>query len=868
VDLPTYTNIWRIEKRLYKLYDFRLPAPLPITWIGVFAGITVPYVFFLVAIGLPFNHNLVWLYVLPPGVLTWLTTRPVIESKRLPELVGSQLRYLSEPRTWCRLAPFAEKDDIFVSVRVWHRHPRRARPKATRKAATRARQAEKAQRAPAAAGSAAPVVATSQVAAPQAAARQLPARQVPARQVPARQVPARQVPAPQPSRPAVPHPSWTSAPLVSQPAEPPVSWSDGPSAQLAPLAPPPAPPAVTPMPVPQRATAQPEVRRARAARPRAGAPEPEVRPPAPADEPQPGVIQRPAWAVAPSDRRQESRALEVSHDPEPDPRDLWEPRPASFAPAAWPTAGPVTFPVAGAFPEVGPFPEVGAFPEVGPYLEPDAADFAAAQADADSAAEVDVAVPVSPVPTANAVPGAAEVQEAGAAEPGAEATAPAAEVSPASEVGPVLELEPLPDPDLSVAFRPAPPAQAPASAAQAPAPPAQAPASAAPLTPAPFTAAPPPPVTRAPAPPAPPHVIPRRATPVPATPGRSVAPKVAARVVDLDGNRAVPSVERALSGPASQGEASWRRRVKVVTGGQGPGQRDQEALDRDRARQPLAGPRRIAVLGCTGGAGQTVTAMMAGHVLADLRDEPVAALDLNPGDSSLTTRIAPVTSVSALLAGGEPDARTGEDAGSGPARRGPAVRLGRGRPVSRLDVIAAGPPGTDGPQLLGADDYQRLTRRLAARYLLTMIDLAPSGLTRVLPLADQLVLVAPASPEAATSLANTLQWLTAHGYDELAARAVTVVNGVSRRSMEDVLRAESVARGRGRAILRVPWDDLLSAWPDSSAKLQPQTRLAYTALAGLLVAGLNPKDPKDLKDPNAADPRTPVPGRSAGEHSD
>jgi len=28
VDLPTYTNIWRIEKRLYKLYDFRLPAPL------------------------------------------------------------------------------------------------------------------------------------------------------------------------------------------------------------------------------------------------------------------------------------------------------------------------------------------------------------------------------------------------------------------------------------------------------------------------------------------------------------------------------------------------------------------------------------------------------------------------------------------------------------------------------------------------------------------------------------------------------------------------------------------------------------------------------------------------------------------------
>ena len=68
VDLPTYTNIWRIEKRLYKLYDFRLPAPLPITWIGVFTAITVPYVLFLIAVGSPFNHTLIWLYVLPPGV--------------------------------------------------------------------------------------------------------------------------------------------------------------------------------------------------------------------------------------------------------------------------------------------------------------------------------------------------------------------------------------------------------------------------------------------------------------------------------------------------------------------------------------------------------------------------------------------------------------------------------------------------------------------------------------------------------------------------------------------------------------------------------------------------------------------------------
>src|SRR5215469_7198131 len=120
VDLPTYTNIWRIEKRLYKLYDFRLPMPLPINWIAIFAGITVPYVVLLVAIGVPFNHTLVWLYVLPPGLLTWLTTRPVIENKRLPELMESQVRYLTEPRVWCRLSPLSEKDHEVVTARVWH----------------------------------------------------------------------------------------------------------------------------------------------------------------------------------------------------------------------------------------------------------------------------------------------------------------------------------------------------------------------------------------------------------------------------------------------------------------------------------------------------------------------------------------------------------------------------------------------------------------------------------------------------------------------------------------------------------------------------------------------------------------------------
>jgi MinD-like ATPase involved in chromosome partitioning or flagellar assembly len=330
----------------------------------------------------------------------------------------------------------------------------------------------------------------------------------------------------------------------------------------------------------------------------------------------------------------------------------------------------------------------------------------------------------------------------------------------------------------------------------------------------------------------------------------------------VERERQLPTIERALSGPGSRGESSWRRQVKVVTGGQGPGQRDQETLDRDRARLPLIGARRIVVLGCTRGAGQTVTALMTGHILAAARGVPVAALDLNPGGTSLAARSMPSGSVTALLAEAakDKDNGTGSEAGTRQAgTRQAGTRQARTpQAAARLDVIA-NPPAAGGGRPLENDDYRRLADVLAERYSLAMIDPAPTGLTRVLSLADQLVLVAPASPDAATSLANTQQWLAAHGYGELTSQAVTVINGVSRRTMEDVLRAESAARGRCRAIVRVPWDDLLSARPRTPVALHPQTRRAYTALAGVLVAGMAA---------NPADPRRPVPGRNPGEHSD
>jgi hypothetical protein len=296
--------------------------------------------------------------------------------------------------------------------------------------------------------------------------------------------------------------------------------------------------------------------------------------------------------------------------------------------------------------------------------------------------------------------------------------------------------------------------------------------------------------------------------------------------------RSVPSIERAIAKPGRDGIApngfGWRGKVKVITGtAQGPGKRDQETLDRDRARLGLSGPRLVVFLGCTRGAGQTVTALMTGCILASLREHPVAAVDLHDGE--LGRQMHPAADVAALLNGGVPDAPPATALDGLP----PAARTAAGTPEARLDVIVS-----DTAAHLDDASVVKLTHALGEHYPLAMLDPGPNGLTRLLHAADQLVVVVPASGDAASSLTSTRDWLEAHGFGELASRSVTLVNGVSRRSMPDVESAESVARGRCRAIVRVPWDDALPVGAAGPTALLPQTRVAYTALAGVLVAGM------------------------------
>jgi MinD-like ATPase involved in chromosome partitioning or flagellar assembly len=346
-------------------------------------------------------------------------------------------------------------------------------------------------------------------------------------------------------------------------------------------------------------------------------------------------------------------------------------------------------------------------------------------------------------------------------------------------------------------------------------------------------------------------------SPAAGPPAAPASPWVPPIVVVRAGSSARPTmVERALSGPGQHRAGSnWREHVRVVPGGHGPGRPDMERRDRARVLLPIHGPRLIVVLGCTVGAGQSVTTLMLADVLAALRGEPVAALDLNPGQTSLAglARTSPAATARGLLTGSAPIV---------PGQRG------RGR----LDLIAHD-SAPDGGPALADEEYARVLGVLTSRYPLTLTDPGASAVARVLSTANQLVLVAPASADAARAVAMTMEWLDGHGYGALCTEAITVINGVSKRSMTHVEQAELVVRGRCRAIVRVPWDDHLGA-PASEqgisdaaadaesrfAQLRPQVQLAYTALAGVLVSALALEGNRTAP-PGAAGPSDGAPQR-------
>ncbi|MFD8534204.1 TcpE family conjugal transfer membrane protein [Streptosporangium canum] len=814
MDLPTYTNIWRIEKRLYKLYDLRLPMPLPIVWIGVFVGVVVPWSLLLYLLGLPFDAPWHVVYLVPPGIVTWLSTRPVIESKRLTELLQSQARYVGEPRTWCRMAPASEPSEISLTGRVWQAAPQREAPvrvKASRRARhaqskrAAAREVRPAVAAAAAAAAAAPVarertawgtaVAPRRGTAPalgQAVSAEEPgavtsaARATSASEThapPASAVRATSAAAVPVERVSLAPPPAASAALVKAPADP-VPAASTPTASPAPAAgQAPAGPAAPPEQAPaapigtealrrlRRLAASAEAERAVAVQAdQGGAPAGAASsPPA-----QPEVTAEPAERAASAESAASADRLVAGEPSAPVARRRAAGRSAAVEGAA--PVGESSAPATGPRESAGR-PEAVPGPVVPLPQRPAAVERSAAAAGSGDSAEQPPADPrfVGPAPSRRRA-AEPEVQAAEAAE-GLWARHRKGQPAPAEQFAETQRTWPQERPGgtpTGVSIRAVP---------------AGIEAKADPVMPA---------------------------VPVP-RPGQ--------------GEARVRRVESVVGRDSSGG---WRRLAQVVIG-PGAGRMDGAEIDEARARTVFGGSRRVVVLGCTGGAGQTTTALMLGHTLARYREDRVLAVDANIGIHPLSSRIQ----------GESPETLSSLLAGLDNIHGYLGMRAYTSRCASGLEVIAG--DSDSGAEQRLADRTLFSDRRLSQtmdmldrHYKLIVMDPAAALAARVLPYADQLVLVVPASEDGPDAVAMTYEWLDGHGCADLRRRAIMVVNGVSRRSMGDVEQAEAVARGRCRAIVRVPWEDELA--PGRSERVEPSHlrapgRRAYLALAGVVVAG-------------------------------
>ncbi|NAS26746.1 hypothetical protein GT755_34370 [Herbidospora sp. NEAU-GS84] len=891
MDLPTYTNIWRIEKRLYKLYDLRLPMPLPIVWIGVFVGVSAFWWVLLQVVGLPFDAPWHVIYLVPPGIVTWLSTRPVIEGKRLTELLQSQTRYFSEPKTWCRLAPSGEPDVIDFQAKVWRASTERVRVKKPKRAPEPQRATVRPAVA-AAAAAAAPVV-----------------EEIPVRVKPPLTTTATAQAAPEPAHGLIGHPDdkQTARPEGRRPAtfgQPPrlirpVGEPAGPAKDRSrPLAANPLRPALlahpsdkpktpeptrgdrpqTPtvpmrlvpggparpedagvptehrprpsdMPMAAEGAGRPETPRGPVRPQVSGKAEAEARSPQPSDvpvwpvpdgeaeagSPQPSGV--PVW----SGSYRETDAPGVSSHLSGSQDAPARPVPVSEANASQPPAGAVpdnrpeaaevhraqapdapASPVPGVGPQgadvpVSSAPEPGARPSRAETASPQFSWSPVAEAEPVEAAGSEMGEPAVP----QSVPDETPVESARGARHSAGEVA--REEPPSGRVGRHAAAEPeVAVPPARVESEPVVERRAAEPVGevadhQVPAPAAESPAAEGPAAGTPDEEISSPPIR--------PDAL-RRLRRLAASADSAVEPEAPAPAVDWQKERLRKGQPPAPFIPAERGsEATWRRVSQVVAGSDGDN-------DEDRARTTINGSRRIVVLGCTGGAGQTTTTLLLGHSLARLREDGVVAVDANSGGDGLTGRISPETpeTLSSFL--------TAVDG------VGTRVRDYTTRSDSGLDVLAADvDPGAE--QRIGDRGWfsdQRIARAmrlLDQQYRIILMDPAAALAARLLPYADQLVLVAPASADAPDSVAMTYDWLDGHGCADLRRRAVVVINGVSRRSMADVERAETVARGRCRAIVRVPWEDELAEPGQVDLNdLRSGGRRAYVALAGVVASGL------------------------------
>ncbi|ORW04162.1 ATPase [Mycobacterium lacus] len=296
---------------------------------------------------------------------------------------------------------------------------------------------------------------------------------------------------------------------------------------------------------------------------------------------------------------------------------------------------------------------------------------------------------------------------------------------------------------------------------------------------------------------------------------------------------------RPVKPPPSEG---WRRLLYVMSGklinvGESPRAMRHNNLVA-QVNRPLRGCYRIAVLSLKGGVGKTTISAILGSTFASLRGDRVVAVDANPDRGTMSDKVpleTPAT-VRSLLRDAERILRYSDVRGY--TSQGP----------DGLEVLASeSDPAVS--EAFSADDYTRTLEILERFYGLVITDcgtgLLHSTMSAVLDKADVLIVVSSASIDGARSASATLDWLDAHGYEDLVRDAITVINGVRPRPGKvDMQKVVDHFSRRTRAVQLVPFDTHLEEGVEiTMERLNRNTREALTELAATIADGFPGRAP-------------------------
>jgi MinD-like ATPase involved in chromosome partitioning or flagellar assembly len=290
---------------------------------------------------------------------------------------------------------------------------------------------------------------------------------------------------------------------------------------------------------------------------------------------------------------------------------------------------------------------------------------------------------------------------------------------------------------------------------------------------------------------------------------------------------------RPVKAPPSTG---WRRLLYVASGGlinvgESPRAEHYNNLVA-QVNQPLRGCYRIALLSLKGGVGKTTITASLGSTFASLRGNRVVAVDASPDRGTLSQKVPleTVASVRQLLHDAKAIDRYSE------------VRRYTSQGPSGLEVLASDTdPAVSEP--FSADDYSKALDILERFYGLVLTDcgtgLLHSAMSSVLAKADVLLVISSGAIDGARSASATLDWLDAHGHEELVRNAIVVVNAVRPRTGKlDMGKVVDHFSRRCRAVRLVPFDPHLEEGAEISLeRLRRPTREALTELAAVVADG-------------------------------